>query len=201
MKVLLMMLLAAAVSAAASLTPEERDRAVRDLEASRQTFLAAIQGLTPAQWSFKATPDSWSVGETAEHLVITENALREFITKKLLLVPADTAAAEKARGNDEKVIARQLDRSNKVKTAEFLQPRSQWTQQALPAEFNRRRDATLEFVRTTQEDLRAHTRPDPNLGGVDCYQTVLSIAAHTLRHVAQIEEVKAHPNYPKSAQR
>ncbi len=59
----------------------------------------------------------------AEHVAVAEFMLLEFIQKKLLLTPVDAALAEKARGSDEKVIARQLDRSQKVKTAEFLEPR------------------------------------------------------------------------------
>jgi uncharacterized damage-inducible protein DinB len=197
MKKLLAVWLLGSALPGATLTQEERDFAVRHLEQSRKAFLTAIEGLTPAQWTFKPAPGGWSVGEAAEHVAVAEFMLLEFVQKKLLLTPVDAALAEKARGNDEKVIARQLDRSQKVKTAEFLEPRSRWSQQNLADEFHRRRNATLAFVRTTQEDLRAHARPDPNLGAVDCYQTVLAISAHTLRHTAQIAEVKAHPGYPK----
>ena len=59
------------------------------------------------------------------------------------------------------------------------------------------RDRTIEFVRTTQEDLRSHTLPHPVLNTLDAYQWILLISAHSQRRTAQIEQIKAHPNFPK----
>jgi len=65
---------------------------------------------------------------------------------------------------------------------------------AVLKEFNLRRAVTVEFVTNTQEDLRGRTC----CGGMDLYQQLLGISAHTLRHVEQMNEVKADPGYPKS---
>jgi hypothetical protein len=35
------------------------------------------------------------------------------------------------------------------------------------------------------------------MGELDAYQWMLFMAAHSKRHLAQIEEVKADPNFPK----
>jgi hypothetical protein len=45
--------------------------------------------------------------------------------------------------------------------------------------------------------MRNHVTESPMLGAMDAYQLMLLISAHTARHTAQIEEVKAHPNFPK----
>jgi len=89
------------------------------------------------------------------------------------------------------------DRSQKFQAPEFLRPAARWNQAALPGEFRTRRDGTIEFLRSTQQDLRSHTLPHPVLKTLDAYQWVLLISAHAQRHTAQIEEVKAHPGFPK----
>ena len=38
----------------------------------------------------------------------------------------------------------------------------------------------------------------PALGSIDAYDWILMLAAHTERHTAQIKEIKADPNFPKS---
>jgi hypothetical protein len=39
---------------------------------------------------------------------------------------------------------------------------------------------------------------DGPVGKMDGYEFILFIAAHSERHVKQIDEVKADPNFPKS---
>jgi hypothetical protein len=56
----------------APLSAGERDQALRMLAKSRQGFLKATEGLSPAQWTFKPAPDRWSIQECAEHIVILE---------------------------------------------------------------------------------------------------------------------------------
>jgi hypothetical protein len=53
----------------------------------------------------------------------------------------------------------------------------------------------VEYVKSTQDDLRAHGFQGPT-GYVDGYQFLLSVAAHCERHAAQIAEVKASAGYP-----
>jgi len=48
----------------------------------------------------------------------------------------------------------------------------------------------------TQDDLRGHSIEHPLLNQLDAYQWILLIAAHSERHTAQIEEVKASPGFP-----
>jgi hypothetical protein len=48
----------------------------------------------------------------------------------------------------------------------------------------------VEYVKTLQDDLRAHGIQSPN-GYVDGYQFLLSLSAHGERHAQQIAEVKA----------
>jgi hypothetical protein len=59
-----------------------------------------------------------------------------------------------------------------------------------------KRGATLEYVRQATDNLHHHFAPLGALGDLDGYQWLLLLASHTERHVAQMDEVKAHPGYP-----
>ena len=65
------------------------------------------------------------------------------------------------------------------------------------AHFKESRDANIAYLGTTQDDLRNHFAPHPALGLMDGYQWILLMTGHTERHIAQIQEVKADPKYPK----
>ena len=189
-------LLTVASPASAQLTQQDRDAAVRYLEETRQKFLASLDGVSDAQWTFKAGPDRWSIAEAAEHIAISESTILQLIADKVVKAPAGAKDAKSP--TDQKVIDVITDRSEKAQAPEFLKPTNRWTNRgALTTDFNAARDKTIQYVKTTSEDLRAHAAPHPALGPIDAYQWVLLLAAHSARHTAQIEEVKAAPNYPK----
>src|SRR5262249_60943 len=54
------------------LSPEEREQVLAWLDESETAFLKAIDDVSAAQWKWKASPEQWSIGETAEHIVIAE---------------------------------------------------------------------------------------------------------------------------------
>ncbi len=189
----------AAVLAAAPLSRGERDRAMSHLHASRKMFLDAVSDLTDAQWRFKPGPGRWSIAEVAEHIALSEDALFQLVTAKILKAPpAPEKITPEQKQKDEAVIGTTLDRSRKAQAADFLQPKGTWpTRDALIEHFKQSRDRTIAFVRDTGEDLRSHFAPHPLFTELDAYQWVLLIAAHSQRHIAQIKEVAEHPDFPK----
>jgi hypothetical protein len=54
----------------------------------------------------------------------------------------------------------------------------------------------VEFAEETQADLRSHFFLHIVFGELDCYQWLVAMGQHTLRHVAQIEEVMRDPGFP-----
>jgi hypothetical protein len=64
-----------ALAQADTLTSVDRTRMVRELEESNQHFLAAINGLSEAQWRFKPAPTRWSIAEVAEHLALVDQGI------------------------------------------------------------------------------------------------------------------------------
>jgi hypothetical protein len=180
----------------ADLSAKEREFAVKYLEETRKKFLDSIDGLTAAQWTFKAGPDRWSIAEAAEHIAISEATILQLITSKIATAPPAPADAE--RLPDQKVIAMLVDRSSRFQAPEMLKPTNRWaTREALVKDFNAARDKTIAYVKETKDDLRGHAAPHPVLKTLDGYQWVLLIGGHSARHTAQIEEVKADAGYPK----
>jgi hypothetical protein len=60
------------------MTNEEKfARATEQMQRERTAFLARFEGLSQAQLDFKPARDSWSVGETAQHVGLTERVIRD----------------------------------------------------------------------------------------------------------------------------
>jgi len=178
------------------LAQTDRDAGVKYLEETRAKFLASIDGLSDAQWTFKAGPDRWSIAETAEHIAVSEGIILQLVTDRIMKAPK--VPADPARATDAKVIEVITDRSGKAQAPEMLKPTNRWpTRAALTQDFEVARKRTIEYIRTTQDDLRGHAMAHPVMQTIDGYQWVLLLAAHSARHTAQIEEVKTAAGYPK----
>ncbi len=181
-----------------TLTPQERDAAIKQFETTRDNFLKSIAGLSEKQWTFKPAADRWSVAEVAEHITVSEQVLLGLVQTKVMQSPAAPDKREQVAGKDEMILQKVPDRSHKAQAPEFLKPTGRWATEAeLTKTFEERRAATIEYIRTTNDDLRDHFFDHPVFGTLDGYQWLLLISSHSARHTAQIEEVKADPNFPK----
>jgi hypothetical protein len=182
---------------AQSLTQGERDRALSELYAGRKQFLDSIAGLTEAQWNFKPAPNVWSIAECAEHITVSDDFLLESLPK-LVKSPAEPEKRAQVKGKDEFILKAMVDRSHKAQAPEMLVPKRRWqTEAALVEHFQQNRDRLLEYVRTTQDDLRDHFIEHPIFKTVDAYQVILMMSAHTVRHTMQLNEVKQAAGYPR----
>src|SRR5208283_3689166 len=74
--------------APSTLSPEEREFALKNLQATHDKFLQSIAGLSEKQWTFKPGPDRWSVAEVAEHITVAESAIFGLIQKQVMASPA-----------------------------------------------------------------------------------------------------------------
>lgn len=188
----------AQTAAPATLSPEEREFALKNLQTTHDKFLQSIAGLSPKQWTFKAGPDRWSVAEVAEHITVAESTILGLIEKQVMASPAAPEKREQVRGKDELILQRMPDRSHKAQAPEILRPTGRWATEAdMTKAFEESRKATMDFVRTTNDDLRDHFFDHPAFGTLDGYQWLLLLSSHSARHTAQIQEVKADPNFPK----
>ncbi len=181
---------------AQSLTPEDRDKALKYLESTRANVLEATKGLSPAQWNFKPGPDRWSVAEVTEHIAAAEDFLMGMVNEKVMKAPARTEADD-VKAIDEQVLKAVPDRTNKVQAPEPLRPTNRYgSAEASLKHFEESRAKTIEFLKSAN-DLREHAADGPFGKKLDGYEWVLFVAAHSERHTKQINEVKADPNFPK----
>jgi len=198
--VLAVAMVMAAAPATTTLTQEERDKGIAELEGSKKMFLDATKGLSPAQWNFKSAPDRWSIAECADHIALSESFIFGRITDGVMKAPLTPEKRDLTKGKDEKLLVMVQDRSFKAKAPEPIDPtKTPMTPEESVKKFLEARAKTEEFIKTTQEDLRDHMydHPVPVFGTMDAYQWTLFLSGHTRRHTLQILEVKADPNFPK----
>jgi hypothetical protein len=199
-RTLLLLAMALPTLVAATLTDQDRAFGVKQLENSRKLFLESIKGLTEEQWKFKPAPDRWSIAECAEHITLSEEVLMQFVTEKLLKNAVVPRMGAIDRQDDLDVIRSAKDRSTKATAPGTLRPTGKWpTRTLLTDEFRKRRERTIEYIRTTQNDLRAHVEESGPGRIRDGFQYIMLISAHSERHTAQIEEIKQSPRFPPSS--
>ena len=181
-----------------TLTPQEREFAVQFMTTTRDTLLMDVKGLTSAQLNFKADTSRWSIAQCVEHIAKAEEALT-LAYQQALKSPADPSKRDSIKYTDQQIIYFLTDRSRKFQAPEMLKPVGTFSSfQASLDSFVARRNRNIEFVKTTQDDLRNHFSVFPGVGTVDDYQIILFMVSHSKRHTLQLEEVKNSPGFPKN---
>jgi hypothetical protein len=180
------------------MTTEERTKLLHWLEETHQEFLASIDGVSDEQWKWKPAPERWSVGETAEHIVLAEALLFESV-KKAMSSPANPAWEEETKGKTEFIVQVMAPRLGKAQAPEPIVPRNGLTLAQVKERFEQQRAEIVKFASDTNLALKEHTvvHPFPIFGTLNAYQWLIYIPLHTERHDKQIAEVKATPGYPK----
>ena len=194
---LFLLLLAAPALKAGELTAEDRDKAVKYLEKTRDEVLKATKGLSDAQWNFKPDTNRWSVAEVVEHIAAAEDLLRGMVQTQVMSAPPPPAGTD-AKAIDEMILQKVPDRSKKAQAPEQLRPTNRFgSPKDSLKHFEEARAKTIQFTKQTK-GLRDHATENPALKiKLDGYQWILFIAAHSERHTKQLNEVKADPGFPK----
>src|SRR5205807_2983274 len=192
MKLLALFLVAivtvAMVASAQTLTKADRDKAVAELEGSRQAFLDATKGLSPAQWNFKAGPDRWSIAECADHIALSEDFIFGVVTNQVMKSPVTPEKRDAVKGKDEAIVKILQDRSHKATAPEPIDPKKRpMAPEDSVKQFLASRTRTIDYVKTTQDYLRDHfaDHPVPAIGTLDAYQWIMLISGHARRHTLQ----------------
>jgi len=193
--VIAMILIAAAAFAAEPAA--DNQKIVKELERTQAHFLKSIEGLSEAQWNFKPAPDRWSVAECAEHIAAAEPMIRGMVAE-VLKKDATPEMIKAGIQKDEMISKGLVDRSKKFKAPEPLVPTNRFGTPAGATEaFKKERAATIALA-ASGGDLRTHADNHFLFGPLDAYGWFLFLSGHSERHTLQIEEVKAHPDFPKN---
>ncbi|MGB3007977.1 MAG: DinB family protein [Chitinophagaceae bacterium] len=179
-----------------SISSKERKFAVGLMKESKEAVIKSTQGLSKAQLNFKASPEKWSISECIYHIAGAEKLLWNMFEGSLK-VAANPDKRTEIKVTDEEFVKMVQDRSMKAQAPETLQPKNTgYTSLANSiSNFKKTRMEHIKYMKTSTEDLRNHIVQMPN-GWIDCYQLYLMIAAHSNRHLQQIEEIKASPGFP-----
>jgi len=185
-------------AADAKLSAEERAKVLKYLSESRQEFLAAIDGVTEEQWKWKPAPERWSVGETAEHIVLAEALLFDNV-RKALASPPNPDWEQKTKGKTEFIEKVMAPRLGKATAPEPIVPSGKMMQADVRTTFLKQREEIVKLALYSEATLKEHTaeHPFPVFNTLNAYQWLIYIPLHTERHDKQIAEVKATAGYPK----
>ena len=184
----------------ARISPDERAKLLRYLADSEKEFLSLLDGVTAEQWDWKASADRWSVGETARHILVSEDYL---FGQAMAAMNSPADSEWRSKTSDKTALLERVlpDRSRRVQAPEPLNPAGagRLTREQVIATFREKRARTILFAQTTELPLLEHLTKGlfPIFDPLNAYQFVLYIPLHNIRHNKQIAEVQATAGYPK----
>lgn len=196
----LLLLLALAYPGCASdatLTVKERADLIQYLQDARKEFIDSVSNLSDQQWRWKPAPERWSVGECAEHIVLSEEMLFAK-AQEALHNPPDPDWDAKTGPKTAILLSVMAQRKGKATAPEEIAPAGKMSRAEIMRKYSAQRAATIKFAETTQIALKEHIAPHPFpvFNPLNAYQWVLYIPLHNMRHDKQIAEVKATPGFP-----
>jgi uncharacterized damage-inducible protein DinB len=151
----------------------------------------ALAGLDPESATLKPAPDRWSIVEIVEHLAASE----EFLLGRLhQSAPSATSHADPAR--EARLESLALNRERRIDAPAPVLPTGACATlaQAL-RRFRAVRAQTIQFVENFSGDLRSSLVEHPLIARpLNCYEMLLLMALHPIRHAAQITELRPSPS-------
>jgi DinB superfamily len=180
------------------ITDKERETALALLDRSRIAVLNAVDGVTEEQAHWKPLPERWSILEYVEHLAVSDDGLVALV-KKSLESPPYIETEDERRAREQKIretpIARGVNQA-----PERLRPVARFDSlKDAVAAFLAARERTVEYARSTTDDLRHHFAPHPVLGKMDAFQWLCGNARHAETHAAHVVEIRGMPEFPVKA--
>lgn len=170
----------------------ERREVLAVLARTRDEYLASLGGVSDAQARWHPAPDQWSVLDCTEHVAVSERGMLQLIT-----VLATPRGEPDRPGREAAIGAMTVDRSRRLDAPTGTRPRGRYaTLDEAAAKFRSNRDATLAFVTTCAVDLRTLETTHPLAGLMTASECLSVLAAHPLRHAAQVRELRARPDFP-----
>jgi len=165
---------------------DERLELLKDLRSGKMALAQVLEGVSEEMASRKPAPDRWSILECMEHLAVAESYML-----KMTLAAVEVAEPRMNAMREKAIRERGADRTRRVESPEVARPAGRFATLAKAADaFNVSRDQAIAFVEKSGDDLRAKITEHPLIGAVNCYENLLIMAAHPLRHSKQIQEIR-----------
>lgn len=192
--ILLIVLQLSVLAKNSGITAEDREHLLVHFQMTGSMLEEEIRGLSPAQLEYRPGPDRWSIRECVSHLAVAEpDYWREL--QEAVKAPPDMKA-KKSVNTDADIMWYGIDRVVHTKTGGGHEKVDTYKDigEAM-ARFRALRATMIEYIKSTNDDLRAHSFGKDEV--IDSWQWMLEISTHSERHIQQIREIKADPNFPK----
>ncbi len=177
-------------------TEKDRETILKYLNDTKADFVSQLTGLSDAQLNFRPAPSRWTIAEIAEHIVLSEGLIFDSVTNTAMK-STPPEGKDNFRVRDVGIMLAITNRSQRFQAPEVLKPAARSkTRDELIANFEKARNATIEFMKANKADLRNTFMENPLMGMIDSFQWFLFMNGHADRHLAQLKEVKADPKYP-----
>jgi len=163
----------------------DREELLAALDAGRGELLAAVEGMTDEQAAARPPGGGWSALECLEHAAIAEEVLLQIQTQSVAV------EEEMSRAREARLYQLATARGRKFPAPDIALPTGRY---ATPGEaagaFLHARERTVQWLATSDFDLRRRCAQHPVLGAASVYEMVLLMAAHPARHARQIREAR-----------
>jgi hypothetical protein len=175
----------------------ERRLLTHHLRESKINLIRSVKDLSEEQLNYKPAHGQWSIKECMLHLAASENEMWKR-AESVIKQPANEEQRSKITCSDEELLQSFTNTNQEFKAIETCfatRPPAKTDEDALD-EFKHSRNLLIKFARSTTDNLRDHVSLRPGQA-LDAYQLILMIAAHTQKHIQQIEEIRKDKGFPK----
>lgn len=171
---------------------------VESVERARGNVIGAVRDLRPDQATFKPSPDTWSIVENVEHLYLAELSGLTKIWAAANQVRAGSQWTDPRPNHGQSIEAviertwRPSEIAPPIATPHIGGPLSAWISclQSL-------QPVLADLANELQAiDLEAIVYPHYLSGPLDGRQRLEFLRYHMERHLAQIQRVRSHPQFP-----
>lgn len=180
-------------------TEEDRNYLIENLVRTREELIKETEGLSEQQWKFKEAPDRWSINEVVEHIHLWEMLLMYDVTRSL---SAGIQPSLLMTAKHDDVILEFITEETPHHSLEYTKPFTYTIPMGINdlknniALFLKLRDQSIQYIKTSKEDLRLYGRTHDKSTSI--HQLYIVVFGHTDRHLRQIRKIKKQINYPHS---
>lgn len=165
--------------------------------AAREALLAEVGGLSETQLAFQPAPGKWSTGEILDHLCLAERSIARVVSKILQQAAGRGLIGEPGSMESPPHRIDLATYNQSAAAPESVRPSPEQPLDRLLSGLQESRERLLEV--TSRADGRVVgnvTIRHFQLGDLHFYQWLALEGAHEAKHLAQIRQIKSHPDFP-----
>jgi hypothetical protein len=169
------------------MAPQESNQILKALHDSRGEFRAAAAGLSDEQAKTSPAPGRWSVIQCVEHIVLAETRFLGWLEN-----PVADPAPPVDHQKEAKLLMGVASRETRVNAPDPVQPTGRFATLTDALEhFDAIRAKTIAFAEKQGAGLYSLAAKHAFFGPVNGAEVMCLMAAHSRRHAAQMQEIRA----------